>query len=95
MLGHMSRIFRHKLAAYADYHRDARNCAMHVVGNPILFLAAVLPAGMRAAAIDISPETSAGGFILPDDRVDVVLTRRDKSAEKQTGVEKFVSDRPG
>jgi pilus assembly protein CpaB len=56
------------------------------------FMAAVLPAGMRASAIDISPETSAGGFILPDDRVDVVLTRRDKSAEKQSGVEKFVSD---
>ena len=43
MLGHMSGIFRDKLAAYAEYHRDARNCAMHVVGNPILFLAAVLP----------------------------------------------------
>ncbi len=56
------------------------------------FLAAVLPQGMRASAIDISPETSAGGFILPDDRVDVVLTRRDKEAEKQTGVEKFTSD---
>ncbi len=56
------------------------------------FMAAVLPQGMRAAAIDISPESSAGGFILPDDRVDVVLTRRDKAAEKQTGVEKFTSD---
>jgi pilus assembly protein CpaB len=56
------------------------------------FMAAVLPPGMRASAIDISPETSAGGFILPDDRVDVVLTRRDKEAEKQTGVEKFTSD---
>jgi pilus assembly protein CpaB len=56
------------------------------------FMAAVLPEGMRATAIDISPETSAGGFILPDDRVDVVLTRRDKASEKQTGVEKFVSD---
>jgi pilus assembly protein CpaB len=56
------------------------------------FMAAVLPEGMRAAAIDISPESSAGGFILPDDRVDVVLTRRDKAAEKQTGVEKVVSD---
>jgi pilus assembly protein CpaB len=56
------------------------------------FMAAVLPQGMRAAAIDISPESSAGGFILPDDRVDVVLTRRDKAAEKATGVEKFVSD---
>jgi pilus assembly protein CpaB len=56
------------------------------------FMAAVLPQGMRAAAIDISPESSAGGFILPDDRVDVVLTRRDKASEKATGVEKFVSD---
>src|ERR1700722_308445 len=52
------------------------------------FMAAVLPEGMRAAAIDVSPDTSAGGFILPDDRVDVVLTRRDKAAEKQGGGEK-------
>jgi len=56
------------------------------------FMAAVLPEGMRAAAVDIAPDTSAGGFILPDDRVDVLLTRRDKDAEKQTGVEKYVSD---
>ena len=56
------------------------------------FMAAVLPKGMRAAAVDISPETGAGGFILPDDRVDVVLTQRDKAAEKATGVEKFISD---
>ena len=56
------------------------------------FMAAVLPKGMRAVAVDISPESGAGGFILPDDRVDVVLTRRDKSAEKATGVEKYVSD---
>jgi len=56
------------------------------------FLAAVLPKGMRAVAVDISPESSAGGFILPDDRVDVVLTRRDRAAEKATGIEKFISD---
>jgi pilus assembly protein CpaB len=56
------------------------------------FLAAVLPHGMRAIAVDISPESSAGGFILPDDRVDVVLTRRDKAAERASGIEKFVSD---
>jgi pilus assembly protein CpaB len=56
------------------------------------FMAAVLPQGMRAVAIDILPETSAGGFILPDDRVDVVLTREDKAGEKATGVEKFISD---
>ena len=56
------------------------------------FMAAILPKGMRAVAVDISPSSSAGGFILPDDHVDVVLTRRDKAAEKATGVEKFVSD---
>jgi uncharacterized membrane protein YGL010W len=39
----MREIFRRQLADYANYHRDPRNCAMHVVGNPILFLAAVLP----------------------------------------------------
>jgi uncharacterized membrane protein YGL010W len=50
-LGQMSRIFRDKLAAYADYHRDARNCAMHVVGNPILFLAAVLPPSLLSVTV--------------------------------------------
>ena len=56
------------------------------------FMAAILPKGMRAVAVDISAESGAGGFILPDDRVDVVLTRHDKSAEKATGVEKVISD---
>jgi pilus assembly protein CpaB len=56
------------------------------------FMAAVLPQGMRASAVEISPESGAGGFILPDDRVDVVLTRHDKAAEKATGVEKYVSE---
>jgi pilus assembly protein CpaB len=55
------------------------------------FMAAILPKGMRAVAMDISPETSAGGFILPDDHVDIVLTRRDKAAEKVSGVEKYVT----
>ncbi len=34
------------------------------------------PAGMRAISTQISPETGAGGFILPNDRVDVILTLR-------------------
>jgi pilus assembly protein CpaB len=62
-----------------------------VVAKGSGFLAAVLAKGMRAAAVDISPESGAGGFILPDDRVDVLLTRRDKAAEKATQVEKFVT----
>jgi pilus assembly protein CpaB len=56
------------------------------------FMAAVLSKGMRAVSIDIAPDTSAGGFILPQDHVDIMLTRRDKAAEKATGVEKFISD---
>lgn len=43
------------------------------------FMAAILPAGMRAISTEISPETGAGGFILPNDRVDVLLTRREKN----------------
>ena len=48
------------------------------------FMAAILPQGMRAMSIQISPETGAGGFILPNDRVDVVMSRRgngDKAGE--------------
>jgi pilus assembly protein CpaB len=38
------------------------------------FLAALVNKGMRAVSIPISTETDAGGFILPNDRVDVVVT---------------------
>lgn len=55
------------------------------------FLAAMLPKGMRAVAIDISPQSDAGGFILPEDHVDILLTRHDKQAEKNTGTEKIVT----
>jgi pilus assembly protein CpaB len=44
------------------------------------FMAAILPTGMRAVSTEISPETGAGGFILPNDRVDVLLTKREKNA---------------
>ncbi len=58
-----------------------------VSGEPILkkklimpesggFMAAILPKGMRAVSFKISADTGAGGFILPNDRVDVLLTRK-------------------
>jgi pilus assembly protein CpaB len=56
------------------------------------FMAALLPSGMRAVSTEISAETGAGGFILPNDRVDVLLTRRDREAEKATGVEAHLSE---
>ncbi|WP_407156805.1 Flp pilus assembly protein CpaB [Bradyrhizobium sp. STM 3557] len=46
------------------------------------FMAAILPTGMRAVSTEISPETGAGGFILPNDRVDVLLTRRQKNPDR-------------
>jgi pilus assembly protein CpaB len=42
------------------------------------FMAAILPSGKRAVSTEISAETGAGGFILPNDRVDVILTKREK-----------------
>jgi|HubBroStandDraft_6_1064221.scaffolds.fasta_scaffold270381_3 pilus assembly protein CpaB len=57
------------------------------------YMAAILPTGMRAVSTDISPETGAGGFILPNDHVDVILSRRDKEAEQSNGgVEVHVSE---
>jgi len=56
------------------------------------FMAAILPHGMRAVSTEISAENGAGGFILPDDHVDVLLTRRDKVAERVTGAEKFITE---
>jgi pilus assembly protein CpaB len=50
-----------------------------VKANGSGFMAAILPTGMRAISTEISPETAAGGFILPNDRVDVILSKRDKS----------------
>src|SRR4051794_21000913 len=46
------------------------------------FMAAMLPTGMRAVSTEISPETGAGGFILPNDRVDVILSKREKNPDK-------------
>jgi pilus assembly protein CpaB len=51
------------------------------------FMAAILPSGMRAISTQISPETGAGGFILPNDRVDVILTpRANRDANTGAGV---------
>ena len=50
------------------------------------FLAGALSPGMRAVALPISAVTSAAGFILPGDRVDVILTQRfSDSADDEGG----------
>jgi pilus assembly protein CpaB len=49
-----------------------------VKANGSGFMAAILPSGMRAVSTEISAETGAGGFILPNDRVDVIMSKREK-----------------
>jgi pilus assembly protein CpaB len=53
-----------------------------VRANGAGFMAAVLPTGMRAVSTEISPETGAGGFILPNDRVDVILSKRERGGDR-------------
>lgn len=40
------------------------------------FMAAMLTPGMRAVSIIVSAESGAGGFVLPNDRIDVIQTRK-------------------
>ena len=65
-----------------------------VKGDGSGFMAAILPEGMRALAITIDNRgaNTAGGFILPNDRVDVVRTYRDDAATRQQGGDVLVSE---
>ncbi len=47
-----------------------------LIGEGQSFMSSILPSGTRAVATQIAADTSAGGFILPNDRVDVIMTRR-------------------
>lgn len=49
------------------------------------FMSARLSPGMRAVSTAISTDTGAGGFILPNDRVDVVLTQQVSDSPRRFG----------
>ena len=58
------------------------------------YMAAYLEPGMRAIAVRVSVETAAGGFILPGDRVDVLLIREMRLSDvagDQSGRSRFSS----
>ncbi len=57
------------------------------------YLSAVLPSGMQAVATQTSPQSGAGGFILPNDRVDVILIREDASVPGAQGRDRYVGER--
>ena len=57
------------------------------------FLSAILPQGKLASSAPVSPETGAGGFILPNDRVDVIVTRiieNANSASRQSSISETI-----
>lgn len=56
-----------------------------LVGDGQSFMSSILPSGYRAVATQIAADTSAGGFILPNDMVDVIMTRRSDTATSTAG----------
>ena len=69
-----------------------------IVGRKIVragdsgYMAAYLEPGMRAMSIAVSTETAAGGFILPGDRVDVLVTvELERGSEDAPNQAKFAS----
>src|SRR5690606_23864255 len=61
-----------------------------LIGEGQSFMSSILPSGKRAVATQIAADTSAGGFILPNDYVDVIMTRRSTSAG--TAGEGFITE---
>lgn len=45
------------------------------------YLSAVLSPGMRGVSVTVTPESGSGGFIVPNDHVDVVVTRPGESGD--------------
>jgi pilus assembly protein CpaB len=60
-----------------------------LIGKDQSFMSSILPAGKRAVAVEIKADTSAGGFVLPNDFVDLIMVRR---APTSTGAESFVTE---
>ena len=72
-----------------DHHKEAMGAIARSTifpGEPIReaklvraesgYMSAILPAGMRAVAIKVDALRAAGGFILPNDHVDIIMTYR-------------------
>jgi pilus assembly protein CpaB len=56
------------------------------------FMAATLRPGMRAVSIGVSVASVAGGFILPNDRVDIILTETTNDSPKRVSARIVLSD---
>jgi pilus assembly protein CpaB len=80
-------ITKDKLPDALEKYKLARARLPIYMGEPIVarkivepgqsgFMSSILPKGMRAISVAISERSAAAGFILPNDRVDVILTRK-------------------
>lgn len=80
--------FTGSIARAQIYKREPILPQKLVVKGESGFMAALVGPGMRAATVEISTESASGGFILPDDSVDVILTH-----EVQVNNGEFVNER--
>ena len=58
----MANYFHRQLGYYADAHRDRINSVMHMIGNPILFVAVVLPLSLLPVSV-LGVEISAAPLL--------------------------------
>jgi pilus assembly protein CpaB len=63
-----------------------------VHGDAVGIMAASLQPGMRALSIPISVDSGAGGFILPNDRVDLMLTTKTNDQPPRVKVKTILSN---
>jgi len=61
-----------------------------VVRSDSGYMSAILPSGKRAVALKVAAASGAGGFILPNDYVDVILVTQTRSAG--SGARGYLSD---
>ena len=82
------------IAAAPDAATDIKNAVARFeffAGEPIRdaklarsdqgYLSAVLSPGMRGVSVTVTPESGSGGFIVPNDHVDVVVTRSGEAGD--------------
>jgi uncharacterized membrane protein YGL010W len=61
----MTNYFQRQLAYYANAHRDQVNSVMHMIGNPILFVAVVLPFCLLPVSVFRVHSSAAPLLVIP------------------------------
>lgn len=76
------------LARAAIFAGEPISAAKLITAGGAGFMSALVAPGMRAIAIPVTPQSTAGGFILPNDYVDILMTRRTQDEASGTQVVK-------